>query len=109
MGTDRTHSGASPGEFKLQHPHPRPVCVGGDKLPIDCRIAGLASEVAAGTGAFEELADDVAGGINENADGHVHVAADPFPDVAGDIRELLVENRAHNVRRLSRKVRIGRG
>jgi len=98
LGADCVHSGASPGELKLQHPYPRPMPVSGDKLPLDGRIAGLAREVAAGAGAFEELADDVAGGIDEHADGDVHVAADSFPDVARDVGKLLVENRAHNVR-----------
>ena len=72
--------------------------VSGDKLPIDGRIAGLASEIAAGAGTLEELADDFAAGIDEHTDSDVHMAADPFPDVAGDVGELLVENRAHNVR-----------
>lgn len=98
LGADCVHSGASPGELKLQHPHPGPMPVGRDKLPINGRIAGLASEVAAGTGALEELADDVAGGIDEHSDGDVHMAADPFSDVAWDVGKLLVENRAHNVR-----------
>jgi len=98
LGADCVHSGASPGELKLQHPHPGPAPVGRDKLPIDGRIAGLASEVAAGTGALQELADDVAGGIDEHTDCDVYMAADPFPDVAGDVGKLLVENRAHNVR-----------
>ena len=98
LGADCVHSGPSPGELELQHPYPGPMPVGGNKLPIDGRIAGLASEIAAGAGALEELADDVAGGIDEHADGDVHMAPDPFPDVAGDVGKLLAENRTHNVR-----------
>ena len=82
------------------------VC--GYELPFGRRVAGLASEVAAGSRVLEELADDIAGGVHEHPDGDVYVAADLFPDESWDVWKVLVEDEAQNFGLLSRKIRTGR-
>lgn len=67
----------------------------------------MASEVVAGAGVFEELADDVTAGVDEDPHGYVDVAADLLADVVRDVGQLLVEDGADDVWGLRREVRVG--
>ena len=94
LGPNRPHSNAGACELKPQLPHPRAVRVGRNELPFPSGIARQACEVATGAGAFEELANDVAGWVDQHAHADIDVTANFLADGAWDVWKLLVENGA---------------
>ena len=87
------YGGAAASELELQFPDSAVVGIFGSELPVSGGIACEAGEIPAGPRVFQQLADDIARGINEHTDRDVDVAANLVLDDPVNVRDDPVKHR----------------